>query len=407
MRKWILLLSILLLVVPTAYGQGGDPARLTVDWLLSQQSENGSFGDEIGATSLAVIAQATLGETNEAALTWLESSVATEEELSLDEASLMVIALVSTQTDTSAFADGALLATYTDLLRSERGQDIDGLCMGLIARQVLGLALPPQAVDVLVGSQSEDGGFAAVPDSESDVVTTSLCVQVLAVTEQVDSLGLALDYLSSAQLDDDGWALDATATESDPLATAFVVQALTAADEVLADWDHPDRALLKSLDFETGAILFGDGENTFMNIVSTATAAPIFRGQNLIGFATSGEAEVEVTSSDEVGPPLGADWALVASGFGMSELNTADDFFVTVIDPFTNDELYGIEIINWTAEYQYTGYIVQQYLSGEALLWMAERDSTIWDNISLVTLQKLTPEELAKLPAEIQARVTE
>lgn len=406
MRKWILLFSILLLIVPTIYGQGGDPARLTVDWLVSQQNENGSFGDEIGATALAIIAQATLGETNEAALAWLEGIVV-EETLALDEASLVVIALVSTETDTSTFADGTLLATYTSLLRSERGQAVDGLCLGLIARHVLNLALPPQAITVLVGLQQEDGGFGATRTADSDIVTSSLCIQVLAVAEQPDSLEAALGYLAEVQLEDNGWSIDPTATESDPLGTAFVVQALAAADQILADWNHPERTLLKSLDFEAGAIVFGDGDDEFLNIVATAAAAPIFRGKSLLGFAPSESSTVEVTSSDEVGPPLGGDWALIASGFGMAELDTADDFFVTVIDPFTNDELYGIAIINWTAEYQYTGYIVQQYLSGEVLLWMAEHDPTVWDNISLATLKKLAPEELAKLPEVVQARLAE
>jgi hypothetical protein len=89
----------------------------------------------------------------------------------------------------------------------------------------------------------------------------------------------------------------------------------------------------------------------------------------------------------------------------MAELDTADDFFVTVIDPFTQEELYGVQIINWVAEYQYTGYIVEQFLPGEILVWMGEQDPTTWENISDETLKKLPPEELAKLPAEVQARV--
>jgi len=112
-------------------------------------------------------------------------------------------------------------------------------------------------------------------------------------------------------------------------------------------------------------------------------------------------------SSMEEGPALDPNWAAVAGGFKMAELDTADDFFVTVIDPFaTGDdaELYGIEIINWTADYQYTGFIVAQFLPAEVLIWMAEQDPTIWETISDGVLAKLPAEELAKLPEDVQAR---
>ena len=66
-----------------------------------------------------------------------------------------------------------------------------------------------------------------------------------------------------------------------------------------------------------------------------------------------------------------------------------------------------IEIINWTSEYQYTGYIVEQFLTAETLLWMAEQDPTVWDNISVGTLQTISSDVLAQLPEEVQARATE
>lgn len=408
MRKTaLILLALMLAMAPVVYSQGGDPAVHAGEWLIEQQSEDGSFGDEIGATSLSVIAQASIAQDNEAALAWLESNVS--DELGLDEASFAVIAVIAGGGEIAQFADGALLTTYSEMLRSERGDHIDGICMGLIAREVLELAMPPTAITALLQFQGEDGGFGASLGAESDITTTSLCAQVLVVAEETEALDLALGYLRDTQLEDHGWSIDNTATESDALGTAFVLHALVAADQEFGDWDHPERTMFGFLDSESGAFLFGDGSDNFLNIISTAVAIPVFRGKSLIHFAPSAE-EAVVTEGDtngDEGPALDANWGLVASGFEMSELDSADDFFVTVIDPFTDEELYGIEIINWTSEYQYTGYIVEQFLTAETLLWMAERDPTVWDNISIGTLQTMSPDVLAQLPEEVQARATE
>ena len=411
MRKTVLVIMALVLMMPIGmvYGQGGDPAVLASDWLITQQFENGSFGDEIGATSLSVIAQAAVDQENEAALTWLEESVS--DELGLDEASFAVIAVIAGGGEISDFADGELLATYTEMLRSERGEHIDGLCLGLIARTILDISLPGTAVSALVQFQGEDGGFGSSLGSESDVTTTSLCAQVLVVAEETDALDSALGYLRESQLEDGGWSIDPVATESDALGTAFVLHALVAADQDFADWNHPERTMFGFWDTESGAFLFSDGSDNFLNIISTAVAIPVFRGMSLIDFAPSADDEVAATDDDsgdtDEGPALDPTWGLVASGFEMSELDTADDFFITVVDPFTDDELYGIEIINWTAEYQYTGYIVEQFLPADVLLWMGEQDPSVWEQISDGTLEKLPAEVLAELPEAVQARVSE
>jgi uncharacterized surface protein with fasciclin (FAS1) repeats len=116
---------------------------------------------------------------------------------------------------------------------------------------------------------------------------------------------------------------------------------------------------------------------------------------------------VASSSGMSEGPALDANWAAVAGGFGMAELDSADDFFVDVIDPFAEGEaaqLYGIEIINWTADYQYTGFIVERFLPAEVLIWMAEQDPSVWEGISESVLALLPAEELAKLPEDVQAR---
>ncbi len=114
--------------------------------------------------------------------------------------------------------------------------------------------------------------------------------------------------------------------------------------------------------------------------------------------------QADAPSRDE-GPVLDENWDAVAGGFSMDELDTADDFFVTVIDPFAADpdeaELYGVEIINWTATYQYTGFIVENFLTAEVLLWMNDQDPTTFQQISQATLDTMPAEERALLPDDL------
>jgi uncharacterized surface protein with fasciclin (FAS1) repeats len=118
--------------------------------------------------------------------------------------------------------------------------------------------------------------------------------------------------------------------------------------------------------------------------------------------ARLGGQKVAAGEADPSAPPLDPAWAVIAGGFGMAELDSADDFFVTVIDPFTQEELYGMDIINWTAEYRYTGYVVKGFLSAEVLLYMLERDPDNFARISPTTLESLPTDIRAQLPAKYQ-----
>jgi hypothetical protein len=164
-------------------------------------------------------------------------------------------------------------------------------------------------------------------------------------------------------------------------------------------------------DRETGMIAGIGGEPSEASLDTATTALSILalggKSFNPADEVAAEEPEVETASTGgdfPEGPALDANWVVVGEGFEMPELDTADDFLITVIDPFTDDELYGVEIINWTAEYQYTGYIVEQFLPGEVLIFLAEQDPSVWEKISVTTLQMLAPEELAKLPADVHPR---
>jgi hypothetical protein len=164
--------------------------------------------------------------------------------------------------------------------------------------------------------------------------------------------------------------------------------------------------LFSFMDLETGEVNFEDDPS--FSVIVTALAVQVFRGVTWIGIGAPAEGETgpgEDTSAPAEGPALDAQWEVVAQGFGMAELNSADDLLVTVVDPFTGDELYGVQIINWVAEYQYTGYLVQSYLAADVLLWLGEQDPTTWENISEATLKLLPADVLSQLPEEVQAMI--
>lgn len=152
-----------------------------------------------------------------------------------------------------------------------------------------------------------------------------------------------------------------------------------------------------------------EGSNGVLHIVDGILTPPIAA----LPAATAIMDANAATMSEDVaeGPALAPLWEAFVAGegaFNMPELDTADDFFVTVIDPFApedDNELYGIEIINWVGEYTYTTILVESHLTADVLLFMAEQDPTVWENISDVVLGKLPPEVLAELPEDVQARV--
>lgn len=88
----------------------------------------------------------------------------------------------------------------------------------------------------------------------------------------------------------------------------------------------------------------------------------------------------------------------------MAELDTADDFLVTVVDPFNGDELFGVQIINWTAEYTYTPFLIEQFMTADVLLWLADHEPDFWTNLSDVAIGLLPADVLAQLPEDVQAR---
>lgn len=424
MRKTFLVMFALLLAIfpvfsTTQAQEVRDPAIRGVEWLASQQNKNGSFAEDVGVTAYAIISFVAVGESNQAAVDWIEGVILENgEELGLEPVSLAVTAVVASGVDPYAFAGGKLMEVYIGKSRSEASnlslENVNAVCAALTGLVNLGLPLPANVIADLLALQQEDGSFPSGSEELTAVSRTAFCLNVLVAAEQTEAVEKALEYLRRVQNSDNGWSISTGVETSDVVATAFGIQALLAADQDLAEWNSPEFTLVGLQDRETGAFapLPGLTEDpdiiTVLSIASTVLAVPVLRGIAPIDIKLAAPEETagdEGESAEGEGPALSLTWKTIADGFGMDELDTADDFFVTVVDPFTNDELYGVEIINWTAEYQYTGFIVETALPAEVLLWMAEQDPATWDNISEATLRLLPAAEFEKLPADIQALV--
>lgn len=428
MRKIALMLLVaLLMALPLAnstYAQGGDPAVIAGEYLKNQQLDNGSWEDDLDATAMAVISLAVLGEDTSAAVAWMDSKVSglsfPDEAPAIDTMATALIAVAASGGEVTTFAQGQLLTAFSEGLQQSRGENITELCFGLAALPALGQPFPSTAIMGLGMLQNEDGGFGTPEEASTDaaasastVEDTAVCAQVLAPAGETEALAKALEYLKATQKEDFGWTLSFAGSEtSDPVATAIVLQALFAANEDLADWGNPENTLFGFLNMETGEVLYGDGSLANANIVATALTVQVFRGvvwTNLGAGIPAEEATGGTDAGDEMaateeGPALDAAWAVVASGFEMEELDTADDFLVTVIDPFNGDELYGVEIINWTAEYTYTPYLIEQFMPAEVLLWLGENEPDFWINLSDTAINLLPAEVLSQLPEDVQAR---
>jgi hypothetical protein len=419
MRKLLLIFLLpVLLVVPLASAQG-DPATGALEWLAEQQIEDGSLGQNTTNTATAAIAFGMIGEPNADAISWLAEDVtAHSDDYSLDEASFTVLAVAASGEDATAFADGALMASFMGQLQAQRGEDVLNLCLGLVALHATGAELPPTALSGVSALQEDDGHFPTLLEGEleADVAGTAVCAHVLVLMEDEEAVASAVSYLADAQNEDGGWGFGPSDGESLGVVTSLVLNGLTAAGEDLqADWGSAVGYLFGQRTEDGGFAGFGDDEG---DAPTTALTALVFRGLSLndVGASEDGADmnEDEGMGDDDMGddsamleegPALDPNWLPVADGFSMEELDTADDFFVTVIDPFTEEELSGVEIINWVAEYTYTGYIIEGYLPADVMLWMADQDPAFWDNLSDAVLELLPEDVLSQLPEDVQGRV--
>lgn len=228
-------------------GLGGD-LQLAVDWLQTQQLEDGAFAGfsgeaDPGTTVDAVIALAAAeaggadtGDSIDLAIEYLSGEGVAQgyQETGVGQAAKLVLALVAAGENPADFAGINPLETVENGQDSETGLYGLGVydhAYALMALAVTGSDVDESAVEALVATQADNGGWAfdaSTEESMADSNTTSMVIQALVATGNGDHQMIqgGLEYLLTV-ISDNG-AGYSTGAEADGNSTALVAQAYIA-----------------------------------------------------------------------------------------------------------------------------------------------------------------------------------
>ncbi len=269
-----------------------------LDWLASQQNDNGSSGDSVGATIDSLLAYAAANEhdlpvsnAGNTPLDYLQAEGNTYASQGAAQACKLALGVSAAGLDPRDFHGINLVYSMTGRYITTTGTFDVGTDNTAQSLCILGLdaavePIPSKAVEVLKARQESDGGWMADPSapwaSGSDSNTTAMAIQALiAAGEDPASATIrdGLTFLQSLQFDDGGFGYSAAfATAGEASSTALVVQALIAAGEdPLSDtWTKGTStpiSFLLSLQQPDGQIYYQQGNDGF-GTIATSQAIP-------------------------------------------------------------------------------------------------------------------------------------
>lgn len=340
MSRKILFIAVLISAMAVSAVPVG--ATDTIDnalaWLRSEQQPDGGFGtgfsegSDLGATCDVVLAIAAAGEdpsqwtsnAGNSPLDYLYSQVAAGEPDAMSLAAKITLVLQATGQDPADFAGRDLIhelnSSYDEQTGSFGGNVFDQALV-MLALDTAGQEIPEAAAVFLLELQTEDGAwalFGSTDEGAGDTNTTALVIQTLLAVGYSDDIDEAIAYLQRVQNDDGGFPYQVPSeygTDTDANSTAYVIQALLAADEPLSAWapegTNPVGALMALQDPDTGAF-YWQAAVPSPNLVATAQAIPALAGYTFVGLP-----RVEIASAPEAAAPVAA--ALPESG-GMALL---------------------------------------------------------------------------------------
>ncbi|MDQ4075072.1 MAG: terpene cyclase/mutase family protein [Chloroflexota bacterium] len=313
------LLLILLSALP-ALAQAEVDVSAAVDWLQSQVREDGGFSSDfeeasgVGPTTDSVFAAVSAGADIS---TWGEEAspldfLATNAS-EVDSSGLLaklILSAVATGQDPTNFGGVNLVERLMEQYNPDTGR-FEGIvtdhAYAMLALSAAGEEIPDQARQALIDLQGDQGGWSFDGEGQPDTNTTALAIQALiAADEPVDSTPIvtALAFLRSQQNPNGGFPYQTPSefgTESDANSTAWVIQALLAADQNLSQWGNPQE-FLASLQMENGAFQWQEGVEG-SNLLATTQAVPALEEVTFLELPVV-QASEEPTVMEEAAPEM-------------------------------------------------------------------------------------------------------
>jgi len=335
----LLLASLLFTALPAL---AGTPEA--IDWLRTQQNDDGGFGDpesSVSNTADAVQAIVAAGEDpktwdkgGNTPLTFLATSAASL--ATAGDTAKVILATVAAGENPRDFGGIDLVASLEGMLGDDGmfGGENDfqfSQCLALLALKSVGRPIPPAAVDYLKKTQIQDGTWAwnfSTTEGEGDNNSAALAVMALvAAGEPADGevIQKTIAHLQGQQNDDGGFPYinpSPYGTDSDANSTAVVLQALIAVGQDPATWikgeaNTPNAALA---DFQND-----DGSFAWQlafpdpNFMATVQAVPALMGKVYpIATTTVGEATAAPETLPETGAFLSSAGWLLAAGLALA-----------------------------------------------------------------------------------------
>ncbi len=316
-RSFLTVGAILALLLPAALpARAGSPVEMGLDYLAAQQQPDGGFtngfseGSDLNTTCDVVLAIAAAGQDPSAWLStdgyspldYLAAQVAAGSADSVGRQAKIALAWLAVGLDPSAVGGHDLLAELEDAYDEGSGSYDSTLfdqALAMLALFNAGRPVPEGAAQYLLDNQTADGAwalFGGTAPETGDTNTTALVIQALLVTGHKDDIGTAFDYLHRVQNGDGGFPYQSPSeygTDTDANSTAYVLQALVAAEEPLVNWTpagvDPIGALEALHDPVSGGF-FWQAAVPFPNVLATAQAIPALQGYTFVHLPRTGAA---------------------------------------------------------------------------------------------------------------------
>lgn len=269
----VLLVALVLsaFAVPVSAQDNAPAVESAVQWLLTQQAEDGGFigfsgESDAGATVDAVLALASAQQVGidvdlETAMQYLESQALVYAQFSPGAAAKLSMALVAAGMDPHDIDN----VDPMSIVVVAAGLGMIGLgpydhALGLQALVATGEPVPDAAIQASRDSQSEDGSWAfdgtTTPGAGDTNTTAQMVMGLIAAGVHDEMVDRGLAYLAGTTNADGGYPYQPGA-ESDANSTALVLQAfIAAADPDLADAQDEALGALLGMQNESGAFAY-------------------------------------------------------------------------------------------------------------------------------------------------------